>query len=208
MKKLEISATERTAIKNLISEKEATSACEIVPMIVEASAAYPAAHFRLAIVVSFIFSLVLYYSPLTLLNPIYFLWIQVPGLIAGYLLGNIPSLKRMFISRHEMNLKVSQHAYESFMHHNLHMTKNHNGLLIFISRFERKIKIIADNGIKSKIDNHTWDNVVANFIKIIKNENIVVALKATIQSTGEILGKNFPATEARTNELENDLILE
>jgi putative membrane protein len=107
-----------------------------------------------------------------------------------------------------MDREVTQHAYEAFMQHNLHQTKNHNGLLIFISTFERKIKIIADFGIKSQVDNHIWDNLISSFIQIIKNENIFTALKATIRSAGEILEKEFPATEVKSNELENDLILE
>lgn len=199
---------ERLAIKRLITEKEELTACEIVPMIVRSSSNYPAAHFRLAIIVSFVFSLALYYSPLTLLNPIYFLWIQIPGLFIGYLLGSVNFFKRLLTSRSEMDREVTQQAHEAFMYHNLHMTKNHNGLLIFISKFERKIKIITDNGISSKIDNRTWDNIVSSFITIVKNENMVIALKATIRSIAEILEKDFPATEARTNELENDLILE
>jgi putative membrane protein len=205
---MKFSENDKREIKKLITEKEASTACEIVPMIVKTSSQYPAAHFKLAIIVSFIFSLGLYYSPMALLNPIYFLWIQIPGLFIGYMMGSIPFFKRIFITRAEMDREVTQHAYEAFMQHNLHQTKNHNGLLIFISTFERKIKIIADFGIKSQVDNHIWDNLISSFIQIIKNENIFTALKATIRSAGEILEKEFPATEVKSNELENDLILE
>ena len=205
---MQISKDDKKEIKNLITKKESRTACEIVPMIVQSSAAYPVAHFRMAILVSFMFSLGLYYSPLTLINPIYFLWIQIPGLLIGYSLALIPFFKRLFVTRYEMDLEVSQRAYEAFMHHNLHLTKEHNGLLIFVSRFERKIKIIADNGIKSKIENQTWNSVIGNFIKIIQHENIVSALKATINSAGEILAQHFTATGPRTNEIENDLIIE
>jgi putative membrane protein len=205
---MQISESEKKEIKDLITEKERKTACEIVPMVVHRSSNYPAAHFRIAILVSFMFSLGLYYSPYDLINPIYFLWIQIPGLILGYFLGTIPFLKRLFTTKHEMNREVTQQAYEAFMQHNLHMTKNHNGLLIFISKFERKIRIISDNGISSKVNNHSWDHVVMNFIKIVKNENLTTALKATIRSVGEILETNFPATEERSNELDNDLIIE
>lgn len=205
---MKISDDDKLSIKKLITEKESQTACEIVPIIVHTSSNYPAAHFRIAILVSFIFSLALYYSPFMFINPIYYLWIQIPGLFVGYLLGSVPFLKRLFTTRSEMNREVTQQAYEAFMHHNLHMTKNHNGLLIFISKFERKIKIITDNGISSKVDNHIWDNVVSNFIKIAKNENLVMALKTSIRAIAEILEKNFPATEAKSNELENDLIIE
>jgi putative membrane protein len=205
---MKISDSEKTQIKNLITEKEALTDCEIVPMIVHASSNYQAAHLRMAILVSFLFSIGLYYSPLYLENPIYLLWIQLPGLLIGYLLCLHPFFKRLFSTKSEMNHEVTLHAYEVFMHHNLHLTKNHNGLLIFISTFERKIRIITDNGIKSKIDDQVWDNVIQNFIKIIKEENIISALKATISEVGTILEKAIPITEKKSNELENDLIIE
>ena len=205
---MKITDAQKLDIKKLITEKESLSACEIVPMIVQSSSSYTAAHFKLAILVSFLFCLCLYYSPLTLINPIYYLWIQIPGLILGYILCYFSPLKRIFISPIEMEQKVSQHAYESFMHHNLHLTKNHNGILIFISEFEHKIKIIADHGITSKIGNDIWDNEIHNFIRITKNESLMMALFATIRSTGDILAKHFPSQETTANELENDLIIE
>jgi putative membrane protein len=205
---MKISDSEKTQIKNLITEKEALTDCEIVPMIVQASSNYQSAHLRMAILVSFLFSLALYYSPLYLDNPIYLLWIQLPGLLVGYLLCFLPFFKRLFSTKSEMNHEVTLNAYEVFMHHNLHLTKNHNGILIFISRFERKIRIVTDNGIKSKIDDKVWDNVIQNFIKVIQNENIISALKATISEVGTILEKTIPITEKKSNELENDLIIE
>jgi putative membrane protein len=205
---MKISDQEKNEIKKLIASTETKAACEIVPMVVDISDNYPAAHFRLAIIVSFIFSLGLYYSPLSFINPIYYLWIQIPGLIAGYLLANIKFFKRLFITRHEMNQEVTQRAYEAFMHHNLHLTKGHNGLLIFISTFERKIKIISDNGIKSKVEDQVWNNVIKNFVTIIRNENFFMALKATIRSVGEILAVHFPAENHTENELGNELIIE
>lgn len=205
---MNITAKDKEEIKNLIAEKEAHIDCEIVPMMVKASSSYNIAQFRLAIIFLFIFSLIIYYSSLSLLDPSILLLGQSIGLLLGYFLATIPAIKRLLITRHEMDKEVSQHAYESFMHHNLHLTKNHNGLLIYISTFERKIKIIADNGIIKKVDNHAWDNIVANFVTITKNENILAALKATISSTAEVLVKHFPASKHENNELSNNLIIE
>ena len=205
---MNITDLDKAEIKKLIEEKEAHLNCEIVPMIVHSSDTYHAANFRVAILVSFLFSLLLYFSPLSLINPIYYLWIQIPGLVCGYFLAMIPAVKRAFITRSEMNHEVNQHAYEAFMHHNLHLTKNHTGLLIFISSFERKIKIITDNGITAKVDDHHWDKVIANFITVMKNESIVPALKATISSISTILEQDFHTDKNATHELSNELIIE
>lgn len=204
-----ISTKDKLLIKNLINEAEKRTQSEIVPMIIHHSDVYPAAHFRAAIIVSFLFSLGLYFSPLNIINPIYFLWIQIPGLFLGYYLGHFPSIKRLLITYGEIEQEVTQKSFEAFFHHNLHMTKNHTGVLILVSVMEKKIKIITDNGIAQKVEQKIWDDIVFQFALKIRDEDFVVGLKEAIQAVGNVLENYFPATgEAKTNELENDLIIE
>ncbi len=204
-----ISKKDREQIKKLITEAETKSHSELVPMIVSTSDNYPAAHWRAAIIVSFLFSLGLYFSPLAIINPIYFLWIQIPGLFIGYWMGNIPALTRLLITKEEIEFEVTQRAIEAFYEHNLHVTDKHNGVLIFISLLERKIKIITDVGVKAKIDQKIWDEITHDFIEKVKTGDFVVALKDTITAASDILENYFPRNESSNkNELKNDIIIE
>lgn len=205
-----VSKKDRLLIKNLISEAEQKTKSEIVPMIVHHSDIYPAAHFRAAIIVSFIFSLILYFSPLTIINPIYFLWIQLPGLYVGYFLGHIPFIKRMLITKDEINHEVTQRAYEAFFHHNLHTTSHNNGVLILISVMEKKIKIITDVGINKLVEQKIWDEIIFQFTEKIKNDQFIEGLKETILAVSNVLENYFPAdgSKEKENEIKNDLIVE
>lgn len=204
-----INNKDRHLIKNLIKEAESKTQSEIVPMIVHHSDIYPAAHFRAAIIVSFLFSLGLYFSPLTIINPIYFLWIQIPGLFLGYFLGQFPTVTRLLITKQEIEQEVTQKAFEAFFHHNLHLTKNHTGVLILVSLMERKIKIITDNGIAKKVDQKIWDQIVFQFAEKIKEGQVAEGLKNCIEATSTVLQTYFPATAEKTsNELKDDLIIE
>ena len=204
-----ISTKDREIIKELIQDAEKKSDSEMVPMIVLRSDNYPAAHFRAAIIVSFLFSLGLYFSPLSIINPIYFLWIQIPGLLLGYFLANIPFVARLMITKQEIEFEVTQRAIEAFFEHNLHTTNQHNGVLIFISILEKKIKIITDVGVRKKIEQKIWDEVIYNFTKNVNNSGFVEALKSTIMATSDILENYFPATEEfKKNELRDDIIIE
>jgi putative membrane protein len=204
-----ISNNDRDQIKELIIEGEKKTSSEMVPMIVRTSDNYPAAHFRGAIIVSFIFSLALYFSPLSIINPIYFIWIQIPGLLLGYFLGNIPFFTRLLITKQEIEYEVTQRAIEAFFEHNLHTTKKHNGVLIFISILERKIKIITDVGVKSAISQKIWDQIIVDFTDKVQKGLFVEALKNTIVATSNVLETYFPndGTE-KTDELRNDIIIE
>lgn len=204
-----ISAKDKEQIKKLITEAEKKSHSELVPMIVSTSDNYPAAHWRAAIIVSFLFSLGLYFSPLAIINPIYFLWIQVPGLFIGYWLGNIPAVTRLLITKEEIEFEVTQRAIEAFYEHNLHVTDRHNGVLIFISLLERQIKIITDVGVKQKVDQKIWDEITQEFIEKVKEGDFVEALKNTISAASDILENYFPKSAGTAkNELKNDIIIE
>lgn len=204
-----VSKKDRLLIKNLIGEAEKRTKSEIVPMIVHHSDIYPAAHFRAAIIVSFIFSLALYFSPLSIINPIYFLWIQLPGLYVGYFLGHIPAIKRLLITKEEIEYEVTQKAYEAFLMHNLHLTVNHNGVLVLVSVMERKIKIITDVGVQRKVEQKIWDDIVFEFTEQVKLGRPLEGMKGAIKAVSDVLEHHFPADgEQKPNELNNELIIE
>lgn len=206
---MNISSKDREQIKALITEAENKSDSELVPMIVSRSDSYPAAHFRSAIIFSFLFSLILYFSPLSIINPIYFLWIQIPGLIIGYFMGNIRWITRLLITKHEIEYEVKQRAIEAFFEHNLHTTDKHNGVLIFISLLERKIKIITDVGVREKVDQKIWDEIIFSFTTNVRTGEFIEALKGTISATSDVLENYFPRNGAKKkNELGNDIIIE
>lgn len=206
---MNISDKDKELINELITEAELKSDSEMVPMIVSRSDNYPAAHFRAAIIVSFLFSLGLYFSPLSIINPIYFLWIQLPGLLIGYYLANIPIITRLLITKEEIDFEVTQRAIEAFFEHNLHTTEQHNGVLIFISILEKKIKIITDVGVKKKVDQKIWDEIIFEFTERAHRGEFVEALKNTIAATSDILENYFPSNgKSKRNELKNDIIIE
>lgn len=204
-----ISLKDKEVISKLIKEAESKTHSELIPMIVQRSDDYPAAHFRCAIVVSFIFSLILYFSPLTIINPIYFLWIQLPGLLVGYYLANIDFIGRLFVTDSEKKTEVRQRAIEAFYDRNLHFTDRHNGVLLFISLFEKKIEIITDVSVREVIKKEEWNEIILAFKKIAKDSDYIEALKKTIPKATDILEIHFPHTGEKTkNEIRNELIIE
>lgn len=204
-----ISEKNKKHIREIIAQAEKKSHSELVPMIVSSSDIYPAAHFRMAIIVSFLFSLGLYFSPLSIINPIYYLWIQIPGLLLGYWLGRFPFFQRLLVTKNEMEFETRQRAYEAFFDHSIHATNDHNGVLIFISLMERKIHIVTDVGVRKKIEQKVWDELVVQFADKVHQGDLAIALKETIEAAASVLEYYFPAKEGtRSNELKNDLIIE
>jgi putative membrane protein len=201
----------RDEIKNEITIIESKTLCEIVPMVVQSSNRYLVANYALGVFLSILACLLFYLSPFYFLNPIYYLFIQISFFIIGFFLANISPLKKLFIPKGDLNAEVNLKSYESFLNHNLHLTKNHNGVLIFISLFEKKIKILTDKSINDKISNSEWTPVINDFIVNYQKEDLLNSLKTTLIQVGNILEKHFPRSGPKPvdeNELQNDLILE
>ena len=85
-------------------------------------------------------------------------------------------------------------------------TRDKTGILIFISVFERKVWVLADEGINEKVDRDTWQEIVDIVTLGIKEKRQGSALCNAIKRCGELLENNFPIKPDDTDELDNLII--
>ena len=102
--------------------------------------------------------------------------------------------------------RARRHAHEQFFLQNLHLTKHHNGVLIFVSVAEHYVEIIVDKAVADVVDNDVWTNTVNEFIEHIRSGNIAHGFSSAIEHCREVLWEHFPADEGRPDELPNHLI--
>lgn len=203
----------KEVVSKKIKQLEEETTCEVVPMIVKSSGVYRESHFTWAIVFSILFPSLLYFSPIHFTNPIDYIYAQMLGLVTGFTLSFIPFLKRIFIKKSDLIYEVEEKAANSFLNYNLHLTLNHNGILILVSLFERKIKIICDKNIKEKLDQKVFDDLVINFGKNFKSLGLKESFLKAIDELHTILSVNFKREDSSKkdkalNELSDHLILE
>ncbi len=205
---MKLTVLETDEIKNCIKANELRTDCEIVPMIISESDHYHVAHHRMSLTLSIVLFLVVFYSSYSFINPIYYLAVQLVGLMLGHFLAYLPTLKRFLLSKEEMHRETEQRAYEAFVHHNIHSTPNQLGMLIFISLLERRIILITDIGIKNKIDQKLWDELVLNFVSGMKGHGLKENTISLINGVTDVLEKYFPRTSIKsTNALNDDLLI-
>jgi putative membrane protein len=198
---------DKKLITEAITKAESQTSGEILPVILNQSDFYPAAHFRLAIVFGMFASIILYYN-YDFDDPMALLWIQLPGMILGYLLGFVPFFKRSFTTKSEMNEEVHQRAIEVYFQNKVSMTRDRTGIMIFVSLLERKVEVLADCGINSKVSKEYWDELVNKLVSEIATGNKVDGMITAIQHCGENLSKDFPIKHDDTNEVSDQLITE
>ena len=105
-----------------------------------------------------------------------------------------------------MKEEVGEAAINSFYHKDINQTVDHTGILIYISLFERNVRVIADKGINAKVEKQVWQEVVDTIVRGIKSKGHGAAIAAAVDRCAEILAGHFPLKPDDRNELGNSII--
>lgn len=200
-------AEELEQISRAIVAAEAGTSGEIVPLVLARSDEYREAELIAALLLAALLSLVLvlalHHDSVWWFLPA--LALLFPG--CRFLVRHMPYLARPFISRSRAERAVRERAVRVFYEQGLHRTEGATGVLIYISLFERRVWILGDSGINSRIAPDAWQEMVAQLIAGIREGKGGAALCEVILSCGRLLHEHFPATPDNRNELSDNLIV-
>lgn len=147
-------------------------------------------------------------------------WVDVPawfmpGFIGGisfiaivlcFWLANIPAIDRLVVPKAYRSLAVYRRALRHFTESGVYDTKEQSGILIFVSLLEREVRIIADRGICSKIEQSKWDAIASQLAAgFAKGSSSEKALIHAVEQCGELLARHFPPLKENPNELHDSL---
>ena len=225
--------TEKNNIENTIKEAELKTSGEIVAMVVDKSSEYSDTDFTgsifLAAIISIIPAQIFFnYSDFILRKLIpamnwfneihdstrfmtgltfFILLTMVLHLPIKAMFNKLSFLKRLFITNKKMIEKVEDKAFRGFYRYGLNKTKDATGVLFFISIFEKRVHVLADEGIYSKIKQEELDKYAASISKGIASGNSANALCKAIKDAGEELAIYFPIQKDDVNELPDAVIV-
>jgi len=198
-----LTAEEKQRIEQAVAEAELRTSGELVPLIVDQSYDYPRAELVGAGCAALAGGLTLSWAfgdeSIWFFLPVY----AVLFALFFFLIRFTPGLKRRLIHPAEIDAEVEEKALVSFLEHGLHETRDRTGILILISLFERRVRILADRGISEKVPQQKWDTIVADIVQGIKQQRLCDALCAAISECGELLAESFPPRADDTDELPN-----
>jgi len=164
---------EKNAIQNTVKEVEKTTSGEIVPMIVSRSYTYPLSNLTGGLFFGIILAIA---GCLIVKNEnmwVFLAFFSTALLLMHRVIEFIPPLKRLFISRKEIDEEVEEAALTAFYKSGLYKTKDQTGVLLYISLFEKRVWILGDKGINAVIPVNAWQGIVDEIIQGIKTtENI------------------------------------
>jgi putative membrane protein len=215
-----LTAEHRQQIQAAVAAAEAKTSGEIATAIIDESSDYAIFELLFGVLVGFV-----YFMIMAFFYPAINGWIQslfwdfkpvYTVMFYGfstfliitlcYFLANLASIDRLIVPRGVMQEKVQNRAMRHFMESGVYNTKDRTGILIFISRLERKVILLADSGINAKIEQQQWDGILQGVIEGIRNRTLASSLCTAIETCGTLLATHFPIQADDVNELHDGIV--
>ena len=212
---------EKQRIEQAVAEAEAKTSAEIVPVLASSSGRYDRAE-DIAGIWTSIIAMGVAWAFLQGQSAEAAQWgstwarFELPliilAVIAGYGLGMTVAtyswtLRRLFTPKKHMTAEVELASGHAFFDSRVHHTQSGTGILIYISLFEQRARILADQTAHEKLGQAALDELCNELIDGIKAGDLATALCEVIKDAGERLEKVLPGTGSDHNEIENTLII-
>ena len=199
-------------IAEAVKKAELATSGEIVPFVVGQSDGYPEAPLRLgalfAFVLLFVFALLHMGTSIWLpfgIGETAIFAVLAFG-IGMALSAFVPAIKRTTISAATMDQRVEERANMAFLAEEVFNTRERTGILLFLSLFEHRVRVLGDSGINAKVDQKEWDATVALIVDAMKAGTPADGLVKAIEKCGSLLEtRGVEIRDDDTNELDNTL---
>jgi putative membrane protein len=101
---------------------------------------------------------------------------------------------------------VEKAAREQFLGHGVHLTSARTGVLIYAALAERRVEIVADDGIAAKVEQAEWDAIAATVVTAAREKHLAEGLVKAVEQSGQLLARHFPPAKDDRDELPNRVV--
>ena len=214
------SEEERRAIASAVAEAERKTSGEIIPVVASVSGRYDRAEDIFGVVVALL-ALALTWFFFQDIRTAEGDWVSgqalslglVPILLivaGGFVLGSMaatyfPVLRLPFMTKRAKRQEVERSAAEAFHRFRVRKTVAGTGILIYVSLYERMIRVLGDDTISEKLEEKDWETVLNLVIEGLRANRASEGLSQAILKSGELLSRHFPTQPGDVNEIRNEL---
>lgn len=195
------------AVEGAIARAESKSAGELVVAVLRRSDAYTGPRALVAAGVTFLVATGLAWA----LPGFWAEWVvlaQVPVAAAAWAVCGVPPVLRALAGRQRRQQAAHARALQLFAERGVHHTRDHSGLLIFISELEHQVVLLGDRGIHAHIGADGWERHVQVLVSGIRRGHLDQALVQVIDAFGAVLAAKFPRRPDDVNELPDEVVLQ
>ena len=200
-----LSAEDQSRIGAAIKAAEAKTAGEIVCVLARASSDYRTYATAWSALVALIAPWIL--LAVTALSVRGIFLAQIVIFVGLFLVLSETSLGRVLVPRRISRGEAHRAAAEQFMIRGMARKQNRAGVLIFVSFAEHYARILADEGIASKVDQSVWQDAIDALLGEISTGEIADGLVSAVEKCGRVLAEHFPPQGDDKDELPDRIYL-
>lgn len=120
------------------------------------------------------------------------LLVQLFIFTALYLVFSSSGLGHQLVPGRVRRAQAHRAAMEQFMIKGMARKKNRAGVLIFVSLAEHYVRIVADEGVASKVDRSVWQGAVDALLAHIRADDLATGFVSAVEQCGAVLSQHFP----------------
>jgi uncharacterized membrane protein len=114
---------------------------------------------------------------------------------------------RVFVENHCSYMDALDRAAELFFQLKMDMTRERNGVIVYVALKDHQLAILGDEGIHKKVGNEFWNAEVQKMISNFNREDYAEGIRQVVLDIGEALQKHFPYQyDSDKNELPDELV--
>jgi len=114
---------------------------------------------------------------------------------------------RLFIESRCSYMDALDRAAEIFFDLKMDLTKERNGVLIYVAMKDHQFAVYGDAGIHQQVGDKFWNEEISNMGKHFRNNDMVEGICRVVLDVGEALKKHFPYDRGTDkNELPDDIV--
>jgi putative membrane protein len=201
---------EHARVAEAVRRAEEKTSGEIFCVLARASDSYffPSAFFVTiaVLVVGLIVAFLLDYWWLSIGLP-EFVMLQFLGVLAALLVLRVfPAIRVHYVPHSVRRRRAHDNAVRQFLAHNIHLTGERTGVLLFLSMEERYAEVIADSGINERVGQEDWDRIVGLLVSHAGKDRLAEGFCEAVEEVGALLALHFPPAPDNRNELDDHLV--
>ena len=199
-----LSADEKTRISEAIRAAEAATAGEIYVVV-----ARSADDFRYVPVIWAALAALLWPWPLHLLTRLStttILLTQAIFFIAAAWLLSPARIRYRIVPDAIAAESARKDAQQQFLAHGVDLTEERTGVLIYVALANRRVEIVADVGIHSKVGPPAWERLAREVTVAGRDQRLVDGIVNAVRQAGIVLAEHFPPKAHNPNELSDRVV--
>ena len=200
-----LSQEDQRRVSDAIRVAEANTAGEIVCVLARASSDYMTYATAWSALIALIAPWLL--LALTTLSVREIFLAQIVIFVALFLILSESFVGRALVPRRARRAEAHRAAMEQFMVRGMARKTNRAGVLIFVSLAEHYARIVADDGIASKVDQSVWQEAIDALLSRMSEDKIAEGFIIAVEKCGRILAEHFPPGPGEEDQLPDRIYL-